>query len=197
VGLEQLEGRPTSRGPLRLASVTPGRFPEERDAVLCAGESERPVAHLKHFAGRPSAAVRPWIEALVEREDEGFLGELVRALAGLLPAGSHLMVGYGDDETERALKRRFPPPVTPVGKALFAAGCAWFKDWYYPEGWLEGGFKLQGNKPVSHEARRERLAELRAELETWLAETGGQDDELVVRARRRAHAVLEAITQDQ
>jgi len=190
VTLERLDGLPTSRGPLRLVSLTPGRFPEEQDGVLCAGVDDRPVVHVKHFAGRPSAFVRQWIEAHVDRRDEAFLRELVAALARLLPAGSHLMVGYGDDETERGLKRRFPPAVTPVGGALFAAGCTWFKDWYYPEGWLEGSFKLQGAKPVSEEVRREHLAELRRELEAWLAETAGPADALTVRARERAQAVL-------
>ena len=191
--LEELEGRPTSRGPLRLAEVRPGRFPEERDALLLAGNDERPVARLKHFAGRPSAEVRPWIEATVDTGDEGFAAELVAHLADLLPPGGYLMVGYGGDETERGLKRRFPPVVTPLGKALLDAGCTWFKDWYYPEGWLEGGFKLQGNKPVSEETRRERLAELRADVEAWLAETAGEENELVERARGRAHAVLESV----
>lgn len=197
MALERLEGRPTSRGPLRLAAVRAGRFPEETDAVLTVGEGERPVARVKHFAGRAAAHVRPWVEALVERDDEGFLSELVRALAELLPPGSHVMVGYGDDETERGLKRGFPPAATPVGKALLDAGCAWFKDWYYPEGWLEGGFKLQGNKPLDGEVRRGRLAELRAELDTWLAEVEGRDDELTVRARERAHDALEAIRADR
>jgi hypothetical protein len=191
VGLERLEGWPTSRGPLRLVSLEPGRFPEERDAVLAAGSDDRPVGHVKHFGGRASASVRPWIEALLVRDDEGFLDELVAALAELLPAGSHLMVAYGDDETERGLKRRFPPVATPVGKALFDAGCTWFKDWYYPEGWLEGGFKLQGNKPQSDPARRERLAELRAELEAWLAETADANDEDATRARERAARILD------
>lgn len=193
MSLERLEGRPTGRGSLRVASVVRGRFPEERDAVVLAGEL--PVAHVKHFAGRPAAHVRPWLEAVVpDRGDEAFLAEVVAALAYLLPAGSHLMVGYGDDETERGLKRGFPPAATPVGSALFAAGCTWFKDWYYPEGWLEGGFKLQGNKPLTERVRSERLGELEAELRQWLTRTegSGPDDAVLARARERARAILEA-----
>lgn len=191
MSLERLEGRPTGRGPLRVAAVTRGRFPEESDAVVCAGTDPRPVAHVKYFAGRPAAHVRPWLEAVVpDREDEAFLAEIVAALADLLPAGSHLMVGYGDDETEYGLKRGYPPPATPVGSALLAAGCTWFKDWYYPEGWLEGGFKLQGNKPLSPGIRAERLRELAADLDAWLARTADEHGALV-RARRRARTALE------
>jgi hypothetical protein len=190
MSIDQLEGRKTSRGPLRLAEVRPGRFPEERDAVLKI-EGEGSVGRLKHFAGRRSAGVPPWIEAGLVRDDEGFLGELVEALASVLPAGGRLMVLYGDDETERGLKRRFPPVVTPIGHALFRAGATWFKDWYYPEGWLEGEFKLQGNKPVSDESRREQLAGLRERVEAWLPEAS--DDDVAVRARERAWAVLELV----
>ena len=189
VSIDLLEGRTTSRGPLRVAKMKPGRFPEERDAVVRAGDT--PVIRLKHFAGRPSAGVPPWIEAGLARDDEGFAAELIAALADLLPPGGRLMVVYGDDETEAGLKRRFPPVVTPIGSALFAAGCTWFKDWYYPEGWMEGELKLQGNKPSSEEAREAHLAELRSTVERWLAETVEADDELVARARERARAALD------
>ena len=193
--LEDLDGRETSRGPLRQVDVRRGRFPEERDAVAFAGNGGSPVARVKYFAGRRSAAVRPWIEASVARDDEAYAAELVRALADVLPPGGYLMVGYGDDETERGLKRRFPPVATPLGKALFDAGSTWFKDWYYPEGWLEGGMKLQGNKPVSDEAREANLSELRAELQSWLEQENARD-EVATRARERAQAVLEAVGGD-
>jgi hypothetical protein len=186
MALEALDGRETSRGPLRLADVRRGRFPEERDAVLYAGEKW--VARVKHFAGRRSARVAPWIEASLNTGD-GDAAELVAALADVLPPGGYLMLGYGDDETERGLKRRFPPVVTPLGKALFDAGATWFKDWYYPEGGLEGGMKLQGNKPVSDAARAANLADIEREVEEWLAREKS-DDEIAERARVRAADVL-------
>lgn len=58
--LEGLDGRRTSRGSLRLAEVRPGRFPAERDAVLTVGGQGMPPIRVKHFAGQPSAHVRPW-----------------------------------------------------------------------------------------------------------------------------------------
>jgi hypothetical protein len=191
VPLEELDGKQTSRGPLRLSGVKRGRFPEEQDALVYL--QDKPVIRLKHFGGRRSAGVNPWIEASLEHGDEAFAGELVAALAALLPPGGYLMIGYGDDETERGLKRRFPPAVTPVGKALLDAGCTWFKDWYYPEGWMEGGMKLQGNKPVSAEAREQGLAAVRAEIEEWLdARAGAADstDDMLARACERAREIL-------
>jgi hypothetical protein len=187
--LERLDGMITSRGALRVATTRPGRYPEERDGVVLVGEQGAPAIRLKHFAGRASAGVPPWIEAGVVRDDEALLRELVAALAELLPPGGRLMVVYGDDETERGLKRRFPPVVTPLGAALLAAGCTWFKDWYYPEGWMEGELKLQGNKPVSEEARERHRADLRAEVAAWLARTEGEADDLLERARERARGL--------
>jgi hypothetical protein len=193
VGVDGLEGKETSRGPLRLANVKRGRFPEEVDAVALAGDGESPAIRLKYFGGRRSAGVLPWIEASLARDaDEAYRAELVGALAGLLPPGGYLMVGYGDDETERGLKRRFPPAVTPLGKALLDAGCTWFKDWYYPEGWMEGGMKLQGNKPMSADARKQALAAVLTEIEEWLeaGARGDSEDEVLSRARERARMIL-------
>jgi hypothetical protein len=190
--LEQLEGKATSRGPLRLAELRRGRFPEERDALVVVGDDAGPTVRLKHFAGRPSAGVPPWIEAALAHDDEAFAAELIAVLADLLPPGGRLMVVYGEDETERGLKRGVPPAATPIGRALLAAGCTWFKDWYYPEGGLEGELKLQGNKPTTAEVRDTQLADLRAELEAWLSASRQPDDALLRRARTRAGEILSA-----
>ena len=189
--LDPLDGRETSRGRLRVRDARRGRFPEEIDALVEWGENGPPAVGLRCFHGRRSANVQPWIEAsLAQDVDDERRAELVEALAELLPPGGYLMVGYGDDETERGLKRRFPPAVTPLGKALFDAGCTWFKDWYYPEGWMEGGMKLQGNKPVSAAAREEGLAALRAEIEEWLRRSDRAEDADAGRARERAQGIL-------
>ena len=194
MALDGLEGKETSRGRLGLGDVRRGRFPEELDAVVFAGDGGRPAIRLKYFGGRRSAGVVPWIEASLARgAEEAFQAELVAALATLLPPGGYLMIAYGDDETERGLKRRFPPAVTPLGKALLDAGCTWFKDWYYPEGWMEGGMKLQGNMPVSPEAREQGLAAVRAEVEEWLEGAGrpaDAEDDVLERARARGQEIL-------
>jgi hypothetical protein len=82
------------------------------------------------------------------------------------------MVGYGGDDTERALRRRVPPAATPLGLALLRAGCRWLKDWYFAEGGREGHTKLQGELPpdAAHRSRAERR--LCAELEAFVADAG-------------------------
>lgn len=148
------------------------------------GTGGRPAARGLWFRGRPGAGIRPWADLVVT--DWSVLPAVTAALG---PGGS-LMVAYEGDETERALRRRVPPPATPLGLALLRAGCRWFKDWYYPEGGREGGTKLQGTLPLDDTHRRRRRRELVAALERFLATGGGTEAD---RDRaREALAVLRA-----
>jgi hypothetical protein len=186
--LRQLEGTVTSAGELHVVHVRRGRFREELDAVVAVGGSAS--IHVKHFAGRPSAHVPPWIEASFPRDDQRLVAEVVAALAGLLPPGGRLMAVYGQDETERGLLRGVPPAATPLGHALLRGGCTWFKDWYFAEGGREGETKLQGNKPLTAELRSGQLAAVRNELTVWLEGLPRGPGELEARARERALTAL-------
>ncbi len=53
---------------------------------------------------------------------------------------------YEDRQTLRELKEGKPPEETRLGKKLKALGYRYLRDWYYPEGWMEGGYKLQAEK---------------------------------------------------
>jgi hypothetical protein len=85
------------------------------------------------------------------------------------------MVAYERDETERALRRKVPPPATPVGLAMLRAGCRWFKDWYYPEGGREGGTKLQATLPLDDDRRPASEERLLQELREFLDRPGLRD----------------------
>jgi hypothetical protein len=93
---------------------------------------------------------------------------VIPEVAGALGPGGSLMVAYQSDETERALRRKVPPPATPVGLAMLRAGCRWFKDWYYPEGGREGGTKLQGTLPLDDDRGRDAELRLAQELREFL-----------------------------
>jgi hypothetical protein len=131
--------------------------------VVLAGRDGTPGAHGLWFSGRPSAGVRPWADLVVEDP------ELIAAVAEAVGPGGSIMVAYERDETERALRRKVPPPATPLGLAMLRAGVRWFKDWYYPEGGREGGTKLQGTLPLDHDRRRDSEGRLVAELRAFLA----------------------------
>lgn len=169
---------PTSR--LRVLESRPGRVPGERRVVV-AGPDGRPAATGLWCEGRPAEGVRPWADVVVE--DEAVLVDLAAAVG----AGGSVMVAYGRDTTEGALRRKVPPAATPLGLALLRAGCRWFKDWYFPEGGREGGTKLQGTMPLDDARRREAEAGLLAELRAFLTRSDSEED---TRNARAALALL-------
>lgn len=180
--LGKLEGCKVGPRSLRLLHVRRGRFPEEKRFEMALGDGEAPVLSGIAFEGRPP--IRRWMEF---RYDPGLLsgGEpeaLFRLLGRAVGPGGHLSVKYESPEhqvTARALAAGVPPPATPLGFLLWTGGCRWFKDWYYPEGWLEGEQKLQGNLPLDAAHRRKREAEAAADLRAWLGKTDRFDKDLL------------------
>lgn len=150
--------------------------------MVIATEDGRPAAHGLWFAGRPAAGLRRWADLVVTNVD------ILPDIAHELGPGASLMVAYEGDDTERALRRRVPPAATPLGSALLAAGCRWFKDWYYPEGGREGGTKLQGTLPLDDRRRTQAEAELVKELEAFLARQGVDEGD-----RKRARDALDLL----
>jgi hypothetical protein len=69
--------------------------------------------------------------------------------------------GTFEHATEQARRRKVPPAATPLGLVLLAAGCRWFKDWYFPEGGREGGTKLQELDPRLDWGGSERMPKTR------------------------------------
>ncbi len=155
-----------------------GRFPEEVNLDLHV-EGAGHLCFVKVYKGW-GRYYRPWVELSGITEPDGskkvryYGGPIEEALLSVLaeplgPAG-RLFVSYaGDLETARALQRGAPPASTRLGSKLFALGFTWFKDWYFPEGFKEGGEKLQAEKPASEQARARHLGKLREELEAFVA----------------------------
>ena len=158
--------------------VGPGRFHGEARVVLTDGRGGR--AHGLWARARPG--MRAWVD-LYEADLE-----LLEPIARALGPGAAIMVAYGPGETERALRRKVPPPATPLGLALLAAGCRWLKDYYFAEGGREGHAKLQGELPLDDAGRRRAEQRLQAELERFLA-----GDERSTADRRRAQQALSLI----
>lgn len=136
------------------------------------------------FWGRPERGLRPWADLVVS--DTSILVDV----ANMLGPGASLMVAYGGDGTEWALRRKVPPQATPLGLVLLEAGCRWFKDWYFPEGGMEGGTKLQGTVPLDEVRRLEGAGKLLEELEAW--REGDSPGEPVCTWVKKARRLLEA-----
>jgi hypothetical protein len=121
---------------------------------------------------------------------------LFRFLVSVLPSGGHLMVEYDSPEraeTARGLAAGIPAIVTPLGSALYCAGCgARFKDWQIAEGGSEGPRKLQAYVPPSDEISQRWEREAADQLERFLAQAGGESD-VWLHARERARSLIDGL----
>ncbi|MCS7105300.1 MAG: DUF1122 family protein [Thermofilaceae archaeon] len=190
---------------LRIEVVEkPGRFVEERNFELYSGGSRLLV--LKCFNGRPPFYGR-WVEVFnvvktfqLEGTSLPFAGSdyektLLSFLAGELKPGETLFIEYGYDlETERLLRLGAPSVLTRLGFLLLQLGFTRFRDWYYPEGFMEGGQKLQCDKPLDGEARARHLKQLIEEVVSYtpyLTDLRGREGfrGIIVEAIKRAELI--------
>jgi hypothetical protein len=182
--------------------VNPARFIEQAHFRIQLADEENgnlstgPVFAGLFSAGRSSQRIHGWVDG--DYFDQVLLSdgttlslseasldiELFRLLGGLVPVGGSLMVSYSlfsneskvHAETRLGLDRGYPPAVTPLGFLLFAGGCGMgFKDWYFAEGGREGPEKLQGYKPISTEAAKQKADSMLQELSAF-ANRASQDN---------------------
>jgi hypothetical protein len=178
------EGLEVSLGVSGLRRLAGGRLYLEVVAEAASGGRAR-VCSVLAFCGR--GFYRPWIE-LFAFEAELRVGGARTRLAGssveaalydaaarALGAGEPLYVEYiWDEETMNEVSRGVHPAFTRIGWELLKRGFTWFKLWYYPEGFMEGTEKIQAEKPVSEERRREHLRQLREEAYRLAASSVGR-----------------------
>jgi hypothetical protein len=119
--------------------------------------------------------------------------KLFKHLSELIPSGSHIMVAYiNHEDTMRALEFGVPAPATYIGYLLYKAGCTWFKDWYFAEGFWEGDVKLQGAKPLNEESRRRNVDQIRRELTDFLKKED-RKEKMFMEARKRAASIIKKL----
>lgn len=205
--IEKIEGRNIGDYFLKLGEIDKGRFPgESRFAIFLRDRENRissePVAAGRFFAGREP--IKPWMEisyrgtvkigeTSVDLSKNGLDVALFRILSELIPAGGHIMVKYLDHPiTAKALSIGVPPVATPIGYLLWKSGFRWFKDWYFPEGGMEGEPKLQANKPLNAEVERARASEIAIELREFLSGKGESEPEKI--SRELALKILKEIS---
>jgi len=195
-------GMDTPQGTL-TATTAPGRFPEEQrlTVYLTADDAAARLLTVTVYHGWKWYA--PWAE-LTPVSDSITLGarhltyhgsrietRLISLFADAIQPPAHLFISYQTDhETARALAHGVPAPATRLGYMLFTRGFTWYKDWYHPEGWMEGNQKLQAEKPLDmqHEQRHHRA--IKRDITTYLAADTTNTD-IARTARQRAGHILE------
>ncbi|MEM1512736.1 MAG: DUF1122 family protein [Candidatus Jordarchaeales archaeon] len=198
------EGIDVSGFTIKAGKVSRGRFKEEvnLDIYLSGEGGAALLLYVKAFYGR-WPHYYPWVElfgfrrnvsvggSTVKYFDSVFEDTLLSLFGGALEPGGSIFVEYQEDwETRKQLERGFPPPVSRLGYKLLELGFTWFKDWYFPEGFLEGGMKIQGDKPVSDEERARHLERVKGEIKLFLERHHLESEEYVVRAIGRAREIL-------
>jgi len=154
-------------------SVMRGRFQEELDldVHLKIDGTETHLLYLKLFRGR-QPHYRPWMELFgIEKNIKignntiNYFGSplensLLQFVAQFVDPGENLFVDYSrDHETRKQLELGIPAAVSRLGYKLYTLGFTWFKDWYFPEGFMEGEQKLQAERPLNKdEENRQRTA---------------------------------------
>lgn len=184
-----------------------GRFAEEMYIALAVirGEERSPLADAILFRGRPPH-YRAWIEIFAQRPTIHIGREVIRffdsavertllaeASAALGPGDAIFVDCEADEETLTAMRWGVPDAITRLGFLLFRLGFTWFKPWYYPEGFREGGQKLQAEKPLDPAARARHVRAVQEDVRRFLAQADRLPDHPVVaRALERGRLVLAA-----
>lgn len=186
--------------------VTAGRFIEEAnlEIYIRRGSDEAFLLMAKIFFGR-KPHYSPWVELFsinnrpeLEKDilfyfDSAYEDHLLGFFSRFLdPAGRIFIEYYADIETANGLRSGFPPAITRLGFKLFERGFTWFKDWYFPEGLMEGGQKLQGEKPPDSGSRSRQLTQIMEEIKSFLEKMAfsGEPDQYEKNALERAKKIL-------
>ncbi len=166
-----------------------GRFKEEINLELFADRGGRkdPLLVAKIFTGR--GPYRDWVEIFginpkpLGMEFFGSKAERV-VLDRLGNLTGRIFVEYFDDcRTAEELKKGVPPALSRLGFELAKRGFSMVRDWYIPEGLMEGGHKLQGEKTDQLEVLKKRLNALERELSAFIS--GANDNALKDRVLER------------
>ena len=172
------------------------------------GRSLVPVLHGQHPVAHDTL---PWLEVTrFEQQvqmDSGTAVEvpaeidrrIVAQLASLVPPGGHLMLEYdspGRRMTARSLLAGVPAVATPLGAALFEAGCGVaVRDWGDALGGRAGARRLQGTRPLHPAHAEQRAREMLPTLRRFLAESGDLEWDIQAATRALAQEVAAALTQ--
>ncbi len=174
-------------GKILKAEVKGGRFAQELNLDLFL--EGRLLLHAKLFLGREH--YRDWIELFgLSRDIYGT--ELEGRILDLFsPHTGRLFIEYFEDlKTAEELKKGIPPALSRLGFELAKRGFTYVRDWYIPEGLMEGGHKLQGEKTESQDVQEKRFKRLEEDLEEFLKKS--EDEELKKKALER-FKILESV----
>ena len=188
------EGLTTPYGIVKLERLKQGRFIEEFNLDLSLDRES--LLTLKVFLGR-KPYYGEWVEVFgikpKLKEKLYFFGSPVeeKLLNVITPYFSKVFIEYFEDkETAKELQKGVPPALSRMGFELLKRGYTYFRDWYIPEGLMEGGHKIQAEKPKNEQVKKNHLEKILEEFKKF--KTRCQDEELIRKIEVRAKKLLES-----
>jgi len=205
--MEELkEGVDLSSYSIIAEGVEKGRLKDQfyLPIYLVKGEEMERLLYMSIYLGK-RPYYKGWVE-LFSINDELDLGgdevsyfgsdiedDLISLISQHSSAGEKLFVEYQRDrETLSGSNRGIPEPLTRLGHLLFENGYTWFKDWYFAEGFNEGGQKLQGEKPIDEESEESHLRDIVDDVRKFL-DSSEETDKVEKNAVERGKELLEEV----
>ncbi|MFW6196109.1 MAG: DUF1122 family protein [Thermoplasmatota archaeon] len=170
--------------------------------IFCKiNNSEKLMFYLSVYQGK-QPYYKPWVEIFGINHNIYFQDEVINyfdndledvmlnKISENLGKGGRIFVEYSEDkETRFGLVRDYPEVVTRLGYKLYKHDFTWFKDWYYPEGFNEGGEKLQAEKPIDKKHEQNHNERIKEEINRFF-EGDFEENDNYRRAKNRAQDIL-------
>ncbi|MFP4186409.1 MAG: DUF1122 family protein [Candidatus Natronoplasma sp.] len=168
-----------------------GRIKDQEyfDLYLKINDKEKRLMRVSVYKGK-EPHYKPWVEMfsikdsmLFDKETFNYFGsdvedELLDIFTSRMDKGSRIFIEYQNDkETMRELSSGVPAPSSRLGYKLFNRGFTWFKDWYFSEGFHEGNQKLQGEKPIDEERRKNHIDSISDQITDFLQKLEQHEEE--------------------
>lgn len=162
-GVERSEGRLRGHCYLKIQGTRDDMISDVMYMGIYQGNPPHYSPWIEWFSIEPSLFGSPFFDSDIEES-------LLELCSSALTPGGKIFMEYSQDkETLRDLTIGVPTPLTRMGFLMLSHGFTWFKDWYFPEGFNEGGQKLQGEKPLNKERRKEHMKVIREKVKDHMS----------------------------
>ena len=190
-------------GKLFAKKIDEGRINNQKylEMYLKTGVSEKLMFYISVYMGK-EPHYKPWIEIFgINNEmyfNEGVIkyfgteieDKIIDLVSKSFGPGGRIFVEYSEDEETRyGLLRDYPEVITRFGYELYKRDFSWLKYWYYPEGFNEGGEKLQAEKPIDRKREEKHRKRIKEEVRKFL-KGDYEENPYFERAKCRAEKIL-------
>ncbi len=175
------------------------------DLYLKIKDQEKRLMRVSIYKGE-EPYYQPWVEMFSIKDsimfgrekfnyfDSEVEDELLDLLTSNMEEGSRIFIEYQHDKiTMKQLSSGVPAPCSRLGYNLFDRGFTWFKDWYFSEGFHEGNQKLQAEKAVDKDRRKNHLFNIKNQIQDFLKKREDEKEDVENKVIERSKDILRQI----